>query len=348
MEVLKPTQRWRRPLEHLLFWCLDWLVLTLYGGLYDASYAKTGLYNLTGLPFVVLLTYLFVYGILPLFFQGRRMAFLVASILAFGGTVLLKRLFLQYVQFPWLYDDNTYTFQFFNWHRVVGHLVELVATAGFVAGLKHYRDWQRSKDKVEALSAEKRATELSFLKAQVHPHFLFNTLNSIYYEVLRKSDAAPDLIIRLCDLLRFTLYQCKDPLIPIAKEVELIENYIALEQCRYGPRLTVAFAVSGDTTALIPPLICFSLIENAFKHGTSENKDGSHITIQLNVADGCLRLKVQNPIATAAQPDVLGASKGIGMQNITQQLQLLFGDRYRLLNAPDGHHFISTLEMPLQ
>jgi two-component system, LytTR family, sensor kinase len=348
MEVLKHIKSWRRPIEHLLFWILYWLLLSLYGGLYDSSFAKTGLYILTDMPFLIVLTYLFVYGILPLLFQRKWVLFFAASVVAFGGTVVLKRLFLQYVQFPWLYFDSTYTFTFFNWHKLVGHFVELAATSGFVAGLKYYRDWQRTKDKVEALSAEKRAAELSFLKAQVHPHFLFNTLNSIYYEVLRKSDAAPDLIIRLCDLLRFTLYQCKDPLIPISKEVELIENYIALEQCRYGARLTVAFSVTGETTGMIPPLICFSLIENAFKHGTSENKDRSHIAIQLNVSANRLHLEVQNPIAHAAQPDVLGASKGIGMRNITQQLQLLFGDGYTLVNAANGDQFISTLEMPLQ
>lgn len=337
----------RRILEHILFWCLHWLLLSLYGGLYDLDFATTALYNLSDLPLTILLTYLFVYGILPFYFQQRWGAFVATTLAAFATALLLKRVLTQYLLYPWLYAGSDYTFTFFNWYKIMGHLVELSTTAGIVAGLKYFRDWRRTKDKVDALSAEKRAAELSFLKAQVHPHFLFNTLNSIYYEVLRKSDAAPDLIIRLCDILRFTLYECKDPLIPLAREIALIENYIALEQCRYGERLTVAFAVTGETAAMVPPLVCFSLVENAFKHGTSENKDRSHIAITLTVTADRLTLEVHNPIAVAAQQDVLGASKGIGMRNITQQLDLIFGDRYSLHTAPQGDRFISTLEIPL-
>ncbi len=326
---------------------MHWLVLTLYGGLYDLDFGTTALYNLTDLPLTILFTYLFVYRILPLFFQRRYGAFVALALLTVVSALLLKRALTQFVTFPWLYIRSDYTFKFLNGYRMMGHFVELGTTAAIVAGLKHFRELQRSNVKVEALSAEKREAELSFLRAQVHPHFLFNTLNSIYYEVLRKSEAAPDLIIQLSDMLRFTLYECKDAQIPVAKEIALIHNYIALERCRYGERLQVDFAVTGDTACLVPPLICFSLVENAFKHGTSENKGPSHIEIQLVLTPELLRLQVQNPIAVADQADVLGASKGIGLLNITQQLKLLFADRYSLQSTTKENRFTCTLEMPL-
>lgn len=332
---------------HVLFWVVHWLVLSLYGGLYDRDFGTTTLFNLSGLPLIIPISYVFVYGILPLYFQRRWILFGVLTVVAFVGMVLLKRVYLQYVQFPWLYTGSDYTFMFFNWYQMMGYLVQMAVTVGLMAGLKYYRDWRRTKDRMETLSAEKRAAELSFLKAQVHPHFLFNTLNSIYYEVLRKSDVAPDLIIRLSDLLRFTLYECKDPWIPIRKEVELIKNYVALEQHRYGERLSVTFSVEGETERLIPPLICFSLVENAFKHGTSQNKDRSHIQIQMVVTEDRLRMEVNNPVAMALQADVLGASKGIGMRNITQQLGLIFGQDYVLKTEVRGERFLSILEMPL-
>ena len=337
----------RRLSEHALFWILNWLLLTLAAGLYDLDFATTAWYNLSILPVTILCTYTFVYGILPLYFQQRTWAFIIGSVLTFGIAILLKRLSTQLIQFPLLYADSDYTFTFFNAYKMMGHFVQLAATAGIVAGLKYFRDWQRTKDKVEALSAEKRAIELSFLQAQVHPHFLFNTLNSIYYEVLRKSENAPDLIIHLSDILRFTLYECKEPLIPISRELSLIERYIALEKCRFGERLTVSLEVVGDTTQRIPPLVCFSLIENAFKHGTTQHKDASHIHIRLSITPNRLRLIVQNPIAEPPQPDVLGATKGIGMRNITQQLHLLFGSRYSLNAAAADDLFITTLEIPL-
>lgn len=345
---MSDRRRYRRILEHVLFWVLHWLVLSTYGGLYDLDFGTTALYNLSDLPITILFTYTFIYGILPLYFRRRVGAFALCTVATLVASVLLKRLLTQHVQFPWLYTGSDYTFDFFNWYRIMGHSVEFMATAGLVAGLKYFRDWQRTRDRVEALSAEKRAAELSFLRAQVHPHFLFNTLNSIYYEVLRKTDAAPDLIIRLCDILRFTLYQCKDPLIPVAREVELIQNYVALERCRYGDRLTVSLDVEGDTQPMVPPLICFSLVENAFKHGTSENKDHSHIRIRLQVGGDRLHMEVQNPLAEAYQPDVLGASKGIGLHNITQQLDLLFGEGYRLHGEAQDGQYVSILDIPLQ
>ena len=320
---------------------------TLSAGLYDLDFGTTALHNLSNLPLTMAVTYLFVYRIFPLYFQKRIWTFISLTILIFVVAILLRRFSMQLFQFQWLYSDADYTFTFFNWYRMAGHLMQLGTTVGLVTGLKYFRDWQRTKDKVEALNAEKRKAELSFLKAQVHPHFLFNTLNSIYYEVIKKSESAPDLIIHLSDILRFTLYECKDPLIPIAKEVELIQNYIALEERRYGERLSVAFEVTGDTTALTPPLICFSLVENAFKHGTSHNKDHSHIEIMLNISTEKLRLEVRNPIVNFQPTDEFGASEGIGLQNITHQLELTFEKNYRLVTEPRGQAFVSILEIPL-
>jgi two-component system, LytTR family, sensor kinase len=336
----------KRILEHILFWSVHTLLLTLYGGFYDRDFLTSALYHLSNLPFTILLTYIFVYSILPLYFRRQYLPFAALSILAVVATILLKRLLLAWVTFSWLYMGKDYTFSFFSEYQMMGHFVQLAATVAIVAGLKYFRDWQRARDKVEALSAEKRAAELSFLKAQVHPHFLFNTLNSIYYEVLRKSEIAPDLIIRLSDMLRFTLYECKDAQIPIAKEIALIENYIALEQHRYGDRLQVDLKVTGATTQLIPPLILFSLVENAFKHGTSENIGTSHIIITLDIRPDRVHMQVENPIANPMQPDILGASKGIGMRNITQQLDLLFDNHYTLKTESRQDRYISTLEIP--
>jgi hypothetical protein len=337
----------RRILEHIAFWSLNWLMLTLSGGLYDLDFGTTALYNLSILPVTILCTYLFVYRILPLYFQQHLWAFVVCAIFAFGSAILLKRLSTQLIQYPLLYGTSDYTFTFFNAYRMMGHFMQLATTAGIVAGLKYFRDWQRTKDKVVALSAEKRAAELSLLKAQVHPHFLFNTLNSIYYEVLRKSPTAPDLIIRLSDILRFTLYECKDACIPLSKEIELIQNYIALEQCRYGDRLTVAMTVQGDPNCQIPPLVCFSLVENAFKHGTANQTGASHIEIQFEIDATRMRLEIRNPIAVPSQADVLGATKGIGLHNITQQLELIFQDQYTLKSTAVGDRFVSRLDIPL-
>lgn len=340
-------QRHRRVFEHILFWLAYWLLECLAIGLEDQDFL-TATYNASlFVPITIAFSYLYVYLILPLFFSKKYVVFALLTLAYLVTVTIAVRLTTLHIAVPWLYADSGYSFSFFHWVRIVTSLVHQLTMVGIVAGFRHYRKWRRTTDKMNAMKAEKREAELSFLKAQIHPHFLFNTLNSIYYEALRKSNEAPDLIIRLSDILRFTLYECRDPFIPIAQELQLIENYIALETSRYRDRLTVNLLVSGPTEANIPPLICFSLIENAFKHGASENTEHSLINIAFEMDDERLRLEVVNPIAEPDQADVLGASKGIGLENVRRQLGLIFEKGYRLENISRRDRFICTLEMPL-
>lgn len=338
----------RRIWEHVLFWVLYWLLLAFYGGLYDKDFEVTLLYNLTIVPVTIACTYILVYALLPLYFRRQHIAFLGLSLLVVVAGVLLKRLSTQYVQFPWLYSGSDYTFTFFSAYRITGHFIEIIITAGLVAGMHYFRDWQRTTKRMEALNAEKRAAELSFLKAQMHPHFLFNTLNSIYYESVRPSGNAPDLIIRLAEIMRYTLRQGSEEWIPLRKEVELIRNYMALEQVRYGERLLVNLEVLGELDGGVPPLICFSLVENAFKHGTAQQMGRCEIHIWLKVDDGRMHLEIRNPLPPTEASDVMGASEGIGLRNITRQLDLIFGEGYRLECRPEGNEFLSKLEIPIQ
>ena len=337
----------RRALEHVLFWVLYWLLLAFYGGLYEKDFDVTLLYNLTILPVTIGCSYILVYGLLPLFFRRQYLAFFGLTLLVMVAGVLLKRVSTQFVQFPWLYSGSDYTFIFFNAYRMMGHFIQIISTAGLVAGLHYFRSWQRANKRVEALNAEKRMAELSFLKAQMHPHFLFNTLNSIYYEAVRPGGKAPDLIIRLSEIMRYTLRQGGADWVLMAKEVELIQNYIALEQVRYGERLVVDFQVIGEVVGGVPPLICFSLVENAFKHGTAHQTGRCEIQIRMTVVSGRLLMEIRNPLPGTEPSDVLGASEGIGLRNITRQLDLIFGTEYRLECGPSGNAFLSKLEMPI-
>lgn len=335
-------------LQHVLFWFLYWIFISFSAGLYDYDFVTVSLYNLSNLPLTILATYFVIYQLFPLYFNRSRFRFFVYSLLSVLAVLVLRRLTIQYIQFPLLYADSDWTFTFFNWNQIVGHLLHFCATIGIVSGIKFYQDWKRSKEKVEALSAEKREAELNFLKAQIHPHFLFNTLNSIYYEVVKKSDNAPDLIIRLSELLRFSLYECKDEFIPLSKEIQMIEDYIELEKSRYGKRLAVSFHCQGNQERKVPPLICFSLIENAFKHGASEAMDECRIEISCVVEKEKLVLTVKNPTGSRVQEDIFGASKGIGIANITRQLDLIFETKYSLKNELQGSSFVSSLEIPLR
>lgn len=336
----------KRVFEHLLFWLTYWIMIGFLQGLYDLDFGKMLLSSLTHLPLTIISTYTFVYLILPYIYKNRLL-FILYSILLSLGSIILRRISIEYIQFPLFFDDSGFTFNFWDWYRIGGHFVQTIEVIGIVSGIKYYRDWKRNRDKVEELTNEKKEAELSFLKAQVHPHFLFNTLNSIYFEILNKSDKAADLVIQLSELLRFNLYECKDDFIYLNKELKIIENYIEIEKSRYGKRLKVNSSFERDTEIKIPPLILFSIVENSFKHGISDQKGLSEIDISISVKNEKVRLEITNPVAKNIEEDTLGARKGIGLKNTRRQLDIIYNSKYILENTIKNNTYFCFLEIPI-
>ena len=337
----------KRVFEHILFWLTYWIMIGFFQGLYDLDFSKMLLSSLTQLPLTIISTYIFIYLILPTIYKKKILLFILYSILLLSSSVILRRISIEYIQFPLFFAESGYTFNFWEWYRIGGHIVQTIEVIGIVSGIKYYRDWNRDRGKIEALTKEKKEAELRFLKAQVHPHFLFNTLNSIYYEVLKKSDRAAELVIQLSELLRFTLYECKDDFIYLNKEIKLIENYIEIEKSRYGKRLKVVTRFERDADIKIPPLILFSIVENSFKHGISDQRGVSEIDISISVKKEKVRLKITNPVSRNMENDALGARKGIGLSNTRRQLEIIYDSRYILNNSIKDKSYICVLEIPI-
>ncbi|MEL6942876.1 MAG: sensor histidine kinase, partial [Bacteroidota bacterium] len=195
--------------------------------------------------------------------------------------------------------------------------------------LKVIKDQAVKQRQIERLEKEKATAELNFLKAQIHPHFLFNTLNNLYALTLDKSDDAPEVVAKLSEMLDYMLYQCNEPKVLVNKEIELLEHYIDLEKLRYGNRLQLSFQHQVDhSSAQISPLILISLIENAFKHGVSGALQKPEIQIDLEVKNQVLQMRVFNTKAESAQSDKMKYKEGIGIKNIQRQLDLVYPERY--------------------
>ena len=187
------------------------------------------------------------------------------------------------------------------------------------------------KSQIEQLEKEKVSAELNFFKAQIHPHFLFNTLNNLYTLTLQKSDKAADTVLKLSEILDYMLYQCNDNRVSVEKEVSLVQNYIDLEHLRYGDRLQLSFEKNIDQAhTQIAPLILISLVENAFKHGASGAIRNPVIKINLKVAEQQLEFSIYNTKATIAQEDRTNFKKGIGLSNTESQLELLYPGKHHL------------------
>jgi len=195
----------------------------------------------------------------------------------------------------------------------------------FFGVIRHIYDHNKLKHTAQQLLIEKQQTELNYLKSQTNPHFLFNTLNNIYSLARDKSDLAPESILRLSTILRFMLYEAGGEYISIEQEVEIIGDYVALEQLRYDDSLHITFNHDvEDMRQAIPPLLLIPLVENAFKHGVSETRNLPFVDIHLSVNQRHLTFVVKN--STDSLPQEGGVKENIGLSNLRRQLELLYKD----------------------
>lgn len=192
--------------------------------------------------------------------------------------------------------------------------------------LKFIIDWFRNEQIRSNLENEKLISELAFLKSQINPHFLFNSLNNIYSLAYQKSDKTPEAVLKLSEIMRYMLYESNENLVKLDDEIRYVENYIELQKLRFKDKVYITFEIDGDThDKKITPLVLISFVENAFKHGIATDKDNP-LTIVLNVTVDKLFFQVINKKSTQNK-DQTG---GIGLQNVQRRLDLLYKGQYRL------------------
>ncbi|HVA98267.1 MAG TPA: sensor histidine kinase [Bacteroidia bacterium] len=197
-------------------------------------------------------------------------------------------------------------------------------------GLKITSEWFKSDQKRREMENEKLSSELLFLKSQVNPHFLFNTLNNVYSLAYKKSEDAPVAILKLADLMRYMLYDSNDEKVPLEKEISYIQNYIDLQKMRISNAIKINFITEGDMqNRMIEPMLLIPFVENAFKHGVSYLENSS-IDILLKAIENELVFSVDNTIPSVKNTDK-DKNSGIGLQNVTRRLKLLYPNKQELL-----------------
>ena len=207
-------------------------------------------------------------------------------------------------------------------------------------------DWLKSESSRKELQTKNMQSELKFLKSQINPHFLFNTLNNLYALTLKKSDLAPEIVLKLSEIMRYMLYECNAAEVSLSKEIAFMKNYIGLEQLRYGDRLDMSLHISGDwENKQMAPLLLVPFVENAFKHGTSQQLEQAWMHIELMVQGNTLKFKLINSRDIDAQPTT--DSGGIGLQNVKKRLQLLYANRHDLRLVAEDETFMVVLTLEL-
>jgi two-component system LytT family sensor kinase len=351
-----------RVLAHFLFWCLYLFVFCLSSA-NDLDNLKIGIETAVVLTVPNLLyTYVVLYVLVPGLLRGRYGRFFINYCLWAVAGMLINYLYRRYVLIPIRtghpdpspIDGTAYHKVFAMFSFVVMNTVAMFAV--FIRMFKHWYFEQQEKLRVEREKAEverrraeaereKVRAELELLKAQLHPHFLFNTLNNLYALVLKGSDKAPDMLMRLSGILSYVLYESNAAEVPLSQEIRICKDYVTLEGERYGERLDISMTFEGDIAERkIAPMLFQPFIENAFKHGTSEQLGNVWISIDLSLQDDQLLFRVIN----SRQPDSSEAgSKGLGIANVRKRLALLYPGRSTLTTISREEEFILTLQIDL-
>jgi sensor histidine kinase YesM len=292
----------------------------------------------------MLFTYWVVYYIFPknLINRNKFFLWLFSSVLI---TYLLFIIFHFWFEgrFNIPTDDQLLSAWFYTMNFIIGG--PPVVCALFLT-LKMFKNYYIKMEEKLFLAKENAEAELQLLKAQIHPHFLFNTLNNIYSFTLNKSPQAGSLVKKLSDTLRYMVNDCEEALVPLEKEIKMIQDYIGLEKVRYGKRLSIEMVIIGDCqNKLITPLLLIPFVENCFKHGTSKMLEQPWIKLEINIIGDELVMNLGNskPIQIQSSKDRVG----IGLKNVHTRLKLIYPNNHVIKISSDENSYTVFLTIPL-
>ncbi|WP_374172569.1 sensor histidine kinase [Flavobacterium tructae] len=301
--------------------------------------------------FALLIAYFISYRILPRLMAAKKQTVVwIEFIVCSYFIAVINRTMVIYVLEPIVRKppfDQEPLFEIFTDISKLfrSYFIQSLFLSLFFVFIKLIKDQYLVQKKALLLEKQKAETELKVLKAQLNPHFLFNTLNNIYSLSLVNSPITSPSIAVLSEILDCILYRCGGTYVPVSQEIALLNNYIALEKLRYDERLSVIFNTDIDHNDVIAPLILLSLVENAFKHGAGEDTDSPVIVIDLKLKNSHFTFTVKNTIGKSETESENGK---IGLNNILQQLDKIYPENYTFEVTKNDTHFTAHLEIKLQ
>lgn len=377
-EFIFSHQRSHRIARHLIFWAL-WSVafnllfhfpIHVFKG-WDVSGPGTENYRALGpvLFFIkalivnsflavivpqIALTYVLIYWLLPNYYFKKRNYLITAVTTVF---VLLCFYFLAVSckHIPAIYNkiawnsNSLWPFLDTATQRVVitDQLTSLPVILGFALMIKLAKKWWVKQKETEQLSKEKLKAELQLLKAQVHPHFLFNTLNNIYFFTLTNSVRAPEMIKKLSGILHYIIYECNSPFVSLEKEINMIRDYMALEKIRYAEQMQMTIEITGNQSGkIIVPLLLIPFVENSFKHGASKMITQPWVKLQIKTENDKLWFCIMNSRPSIS--DSITVKGNIGLNNVKKRLELLYAGTHELTIVSDKDSYTVNLSLQLK
>jgi two-component system, LytTR family, sensor histidine kinase AlgZ len=338
--------RKRNILIHTTFWAvyLSFIIthITSYQTGPQIHWGRILLAALISTSYLIALSYLNYFYLIPTFLLRKKIgAFIIVFVACFAALTLI-RFGIETLVFGKSWETQSPA----RTQIIIQSTISDLFIVLFIGLLRFASDWVQFDAHRRQLETEKLNAELKFLKAQVNPHFLFNTLNNLYYLSTIKSDTAPLVISKLSEVMRYMIYDSSHEKIELGKEIEYMQHYIGLERLRLREGVPLEFEVIGCTDMLISPLILITFLENAFKHGISNGSDQCWIKARLEVNKTHLIYTIANSkVKTVSYPV---DTEGIGLKNVKRRLDLSYPGKHKL-DIDDREHSYSvtlTIERP--
>ena len=326
---------------HIFFWISLYLMLIVLDQ--GDSLPVIMLRQFINVAFFALTAYINIFFLFPDYIEKRNLLY---HVLALGITSLLitpiktLSLFLHASAFG---DFQDY---------FINHQKEIFLSTFFIGITSTFysivNDWLESQREKKELKSQTLQSELKFLKSQINPHFLFNTLNSLYALTLKKSDLAPEIVLKLSEMMRYMLYECNEREVSLSKEINYLKNYLELEKIRQGKKMNINFQITGEVSnQKIAPLMFIPFIENSFKHGISNQISNGYVNILLEIEGNEVYMTIENSKAASLPSPTGKRSGGIGLKNVRRRLNLLYPERYKLAIEEDPNTYTVKLEIDL-
>lgn len=359
MTPAPPRRHWlvRYRLYHIPFWLgynyLMWVValgnpIRVYHDLIYPPLTVKFLFYVFGEALAV---YFNLYFLIPRYLEKGRFV-LYTALLLLSSVVATSLIVPGYYVAAAMADMNVAKFWGADhdkacwWTFFSGALAATLAAITLAMSIKLTQNWIRSKRHQQALEKEKLETELNFLRYQFNPHFLFNTINSIFFLIHKNPDVAAASLAKFSELLRYQLYECTDERISLSQEINYLENFVGLERLRQNNNQQVSLDIrrQDGEGSMIAPFMLMTFVENAFKHVSRHADQPNWINISLTTTERLLDFSIANSIAPYATSGDIIRYGGIGLRNVQRRLDLLYPDQYALDIKNDG----VTFEVRLQ
>lgn len=335
----------RYKIYHVLFWLVYigfWSIILSSGNSWQRDYFNASLF----IFFHLVVSYFNNYYLIEwLLFRKRYLTYLVALSLSINLAIFPLSV-ATYKFIPTL-EENANAIWSINFF--VYNFIFILFTVLLTTSIKLFRNWflkEQANKELEKLNIE---NELKFLKSQINPHFLFNNLNNLYALTIKQSEMAPEVVLKLSNILRFGLYDSQKNKVTIDEDIQFIKDYIELEKLRLGSRTDIQFDVIGDTfNKSIEPFLFINFIENAFKHGANPTLAHIQINILYEITDNNeINFKISNNKPNSTNNLSKSKIGGIGLKNIQARLKILYPNRHTLNIVDENNTYTVTLNLKL-